>query len=544
MSAPATTIYICSNVRLDSRYEHSIFFADEAAQQEYFMGKVVKTLPQYSYIRRTWELKVEAAMTDAVKWNYLFFHQSGKWFYYFIDTVEYVNDATVKLGLQMDLVQTYLFDADLLPCFIERQHATDDTIGANTTPEGLETGEYIDLLRLDFDELKNLGIFAMSTVNLETLGSTVYGKMLNGTYQRCGTYMCKKSDYVQLGTFFNHMENDDAEKMDGIITMFMFPEALAGLWRESSHNEYSPFYSVINVPDESDAGMPRSPRLEIDAPETLDGGFVPKNNKLYTYPFNFLYCTNNNGGAAVYPYEMFDDVSKPSFIARGSISPDGGVKLIPQKYRGVDESADSALTLTGFPICAWSSDEYKIWLAQNMNQQQTHMEQIRTNMAMTVAGGLVSAVAGIATSNPLMAAGGAAAAVGGLVNGACQTESILAQRSDRSIQPPQARGSVSGNVNINNDCMTFSFYTRTIRREIAEQIDNYFTMYGYKVNRVQRPNIHARQNFTYVKTVGCLIGGNLGNEDRVRLGKIFDSGITFWTNGDQIGNYSLSNTTL
>ena len=29
------------------------------------------------------------------------------------------------------------------PCFVEREHVNDDTIGANTVPEGLECGEYV-----------------------------------------------------------------------------------------------------------------------------------------------------------------------------------------------------------------------------------------------------------------------------------------------------------------------------------------------------------------------------------------------------------------
>ena len=39
--------------------------------------------------------------------------------------------------------------------------------------------------------------------------------------------------------------------------------------------------------------------------ETIDG-YKPKNNKLFCYPYNFVYCTNNEGVHAVYRYERFN----------------------------------------------------------------------------------------------------------------------------------------------------------------------------------------------------------------------------------------------
>ena len=52
------------------------------------------------------------------------------------------------------------------------------------------------------------------------------------------------------------------------------------------------------------------------------------------------------------------------------------------------------------------------------------------------------------------------------------------------------------------------------------------------------------ENWTYVKTVGCHIYGRFCSEDQNQIQRIYDNGITFWTNGDNIGNYSLNNNTL
>lgn len=41
----------------------------------------------------------------------------------------------------------------------------------------------------------------------------------------------------------------------------------------------------------------------------------------------------------------------------------------------------------------------------------------------------------------------------------------------------------------------------SIKQEYARVIDNFFNMYGYKVNDVKIPNITGRLNWNYVKTV-------------------------------------------
>ena len=132
MSTPQSTIYICSGVRLDNRYEHSIYFTSSTAQQEFFAGKVVKTFSAYSYLRKSWPLQVQATMEEAKTWSYLYFYNGTgqKVYYYFITGVEYKNENTVELSLELDVIQTYMKEirSGLLPCYVERQHTESDEI--------------------------------------------------------------------------------------------------------------------------------------------------------------------------------------------------------------------------------------------------------------------------------------------------------------------------------------------------------------------------------------------------------------------------------
>ncbi len=542
---PDTKIYICENVRLNSKYEHSIYFPTATAQREYFAGKVVKTFSAYTYYRRYWERRVEATIEEAKNWNYLFLTNtagSTEYQYYFINRIEYINENTVALHLELDVIQTYLFKMNLLPCFVERQHTVTDELGENTIDEGLDVGEYVNNNRYDVDDLKDLSVMALCTVDISVnpvaddngdnkYGSPCYATVRNKIFNGMGVFASELNDYNHISETLSILDNSHP---DAMVAMWMYPTAL--ITTDPDQTEQKGFKRVTNA----------NPALlyEVNRPTTLNG-YTPKNKKLYNYPYSLLYATNNAGATGVYRWELFDTSSvKGSFRIRGAFTPDGGAKLIPQNYKGVEDNADESLVLSGFPSCAWSSDEYKIWLAQNRNQQAQAIESANVSAALGVGGGLVSMVAGLATMNPLMIAGGVGAAVHSGVSGYQQIESIMAQKEDRSIQPPQARGSFSSNINIVDGCHTFSFYDRCIRGEYAKQIDDYFTMYGYKINRVQVPNLHARSNHTYIKTVGCHVAGNLNNEDITKIESVFNNGVTFWTNGDTIGNYSADNRTL
>ena len=155
---------------------------------------------------------------------------------------------------------------------------------------------------------------------------------------------------------------------------------------------------------------------------------------------------------------------------------------------------------------------------------------------LTVAAGVGSAIM----------TGGAGAAVGlsAASHGASQIASLLSQRADKEIQPPQAKGTYSSSVNIATEHQTFTFMKKSIDRQHAMIIDDYFDLYGYKTNRVKVPNRNVRENWTYTKTIGCHVSGNFCTEDLRKIQSIYDNGVTFWVNGDRIGSYGLTNYTL
>ena len=81
---------------------------------------------------------------------------------------------------------------------------------------------------------------------------------------------------------------------------------------------------------------------------------------------------------------------------------------------------------------------------------------------------------------------------------------------------------------------------KTIKDEYVSQLTNYFKMFGYKVNKMEVPNLKSRRSYNYIKTVDANIVGDVPNNYLNTLKGIFDKGITIW-HTDDVGNYSLNN---
>lgn len=519
MAAPQSTIYICKGVRLNHDYNHTIWFDSEADQMTYFAGKVVKPFLAYTYLRKTWSIKVDATLEEAREWSYLYFRNKGKFWYYFINNIEYINDSTVELFIEMDVIQSYLFDHTPLACLVEREHIANDSIGANLVEEGLETGEFMTITSEEVD-LNDWYVMILATCDPAVAAqqdeiAPAFGSKIGNVFSGLGLYAFPLTEATALGTQLNQI--DDKGHTECIVSMWMYPHELFTKGNASA----SYFYKVTGH---------ASTFYTTERNSKLFDGYNPRNKKLFCHPYNFIYVSDNNGGAATFPYEFFGDSSNCVFNIVGSLSPEGAVRMYPVNFKNTTNNYEEGLSLANYPTCAWSSDPYKLWLAQNQNQQK---------LASAMAGIKMSAgAAAILSGGPVVAMGaGGVAFAGGLTEAA----NLLAQRADRDIQPPQAKGSFSSTVNMTAGFQTFTVKRKSIDRYHAEMIDGFFDMYGYKTNMVKVPNRNVREHWTYTKTVGCCISGDFCADDKAKIESIYNHGITFWKDGDMIGDYSENN---
>lgn len=526
---PNSTIKIFHGIPLDNSYNDTLYFANKGAQTSWFNSANNAHL-KYTFSAQTYQrvnsgvFECSQSADDLYDCNYMMFQNTSygtKWFYAFITSVEYVNNGNSRVYYEIDYIQTYLYDGAVLEdCFIEREHTATDNIGDNILPEPVECGEYV------FDNYSQLiadgqgGVNPLKNYKLAVLVCDV------GTAASvdCRVYdECFAGGYI---TVFNTDANALAELNTQLGQYAARPEAIVALYMVPSL-----CIGSVTIPDGGaqlastyHGQTATSVKSALAGTETFQG-YTPKNKKLYTYPYNYFHVDNGNGESTAFRYEFFYN-GVPMFKLESCILPPVQVKLMPENYKGGSGGTPlqaEFLTITGYPLCSWNYDSYKAWQAQNA---------IPTIIQAGI--GAIGLLAAPLTGGASLAAT--------LATGASLAGNAVSQRYHASMQADTCRGNVSsGNVNFSHNEMQFYSARCHITADYARMIDNYFSEFGYRVNRLGTPSLCNRPHWTYVKTAGCKVKGLAPADATTKIEQIFDAGITFWVTPSEVGNYTLNN---
>lgn len=131
-----------------------------------------------------------------------------------------------------------------------------------------------------------------------------------------------------------------------------------------------------------------------------------------------------------------------------------------------------------------------------------------------------------------------------IVNALSKVIGVTQAKYEKSKIPPSTIGhTANGDINFAMHNNRFTFYKMSIKSEYARIIDEFFTKFGYKVNRLKIPNITGRQFYNYVKTIDSIVEGDTIPEKYLNeYKKMLDNGITFWHNTQNFLDYSVNNT--
>lgn len=515
-TAPITQLQFFS-IQWDNSLAHVPYFGSVVNRDIYFDSKVLYGLTNATYqvIGNNFKIRVDVDMDDVISggWNYVrFTNQKYGYFYGWIIDIEYGSLNSCHLICEIDPWTTFIGRTNIMQCFVEREHVTDDTIGANTVIENIDTGK---LKTYSYEQT-----YAMRTLGLLVLAPPDGVNFRQGwLHSGVATGLCYYYfDNTQMQTTFR--EWVDANPDLNIVNAVMIPDNFV----PKDTNEG--FYWTVR-------GTTAANTLTIDildygnSAPALGGldGYIPKNNKLYTYPFNYFLATNLQGESKEYRYEYFDrsNIGTIQFEIACDITTNPTAFFYPRNYSGQYEDKSQMIKLGGFPSVAASKTAINVWSAQNG----------MSNM-LQGGGAIASFLAGIFTGNPLAIAGGVA--------GVAKAAESMAGGAGRAYNSPDLVSGASGaGGNVAIDAQDFATINVGVKYEHARRIDSYFEKYGYAVNTVKMPNISTRPAWNFVKCVDSVVTGNYPLIYRDKIRDMLDNGVTFWKSPENIGNYSLNN---
>lgn len=645
---PNTTIYLLKNIPLNKSYEHTVYYPDKDAQAQAFMTYKKYTLTDYSYQRsQLGTIRVSLKYEQLIDCNYLMFKNTNfenKWFYAFITGIGYVSNDVTDVYYDLDVMQTWCYDYEFMPTFVDRQHSKTDGLYENTQPEGLE------------------------------LGST-YGYANKLFFQPLNSPSSTDSNYLILATTSPTGTHPSPNTSSGIVLSLYQSvgnqaDTIAKVKQFIDNGLEDNIVAIYNCPPDDKMNIAK----EFKRTPTL-GSYSPRNYKLLTYPYCFLSCYNHLGQTLELQYENFREKNSTSppknfdytyhFETVSIRSPQPQSTLTVRYYLSSTGTSFAyyILTYNVYPTGAISGDAFKVWLAQNkntysaslnaigntydtnmaiadnnytmagLNASNTRMNQhLQANSALTQAensnraslainsaqsqkalmddavgtAGRIGqgAMAGLATTGLNIGGAVVGGVAGALVGGmeTLQTQNIYSQRANQintqllnsqigaqtseaissntfqtamknatlaqtnaqlsalnayqnataqlmakkqDIQhyPSNLHGALMNDMwNVAWNFVGFSVDEKFIKREYAERIDAYFDKYGYAQRTMYVPERQNRKHWSYLKTTGCNIKGNINNTDLVTIKTIYDNGITTWNNLEEVGNYALDNT--
>ena len=545
-------VILAKGINLDNSYSNVLNYTEQNMLDLLLNNShLMYQAENYSFINETNnQISVQVPYDVCLNSNYMAFqnpHYSNKWFFAFITDVKYNSEKSTIITFEIDVFSTWFNSVNVTTSFVEREHVNDDVAGNYTMSEGLELGEFVQAdSPVDLNNY-NSGTYICiqaSEIIDEIDYDDVKYKTINGIYQGC---------YFMIFTESNLASNmieiyDRAGKADAIVSVFLVPKAFAiGDVTTAIAGSYTDSHGTLNYAFLTPSSASTYNTLVSDATfsrNTTIDGYTPKNKKLLTYPYNYFNLTNNSGITIPMRYEDFTS-GTPHFKIVGDLTCGCSIKCVPLNYKKVTDTSSSMRSfdfgIVGgkFPTCSWNSDAYTNWLTQNGVNNTLQMVSSIGQLAIG-AGMMATGVGAVAGAGAIVGASNIGSGIGGIID-------VMKQKHNASFMPDQAKGNTNcGDIVYSAGKNVFTAYKMCVRNEVAKSIDEYFSRFGYQVNRVKVPNITGRTYWNYVKIgTGEDIGnGNVPNKFKDKLNQIFRNGTTIWHNHDNIGNFNLTNSVV
>ena len=577
MSDAITTINLCS---VEITPTNQILFKTKEEQESYFRNRITKTYSECRYQNRHATLRVKGYVEDIRNSNYGFYtnYYKGniKTYYFWIVQRNFLANEVTELTIVLDTFQTWLFDLNFEPSFVERCHVSDDTVGKNTLEEDFALGDYMSIVKQGVGELQGEVCYFLATSDDADKVSCKFGKTYSGFKITCYRE-------TQISDLTNKIyELCENGKADTIAFIFTYPYNLVSDIIGNNQTLYE--YPVVEKTVNFLGGMNLVHKF-TDASGEI---YKPFNNKLLTYPYNLMKVRNCQGDEIILKFENFSNPSNIEFLLESVITMNPSFRLVPKNYCCRTESLSDSITSKGYGLCSWNNDNYANWFANNqhsisaqsenavirsnasrsvaMNNYRQNNKNLDANLGMGLLNNGVGAIGSGLSGNAFGVVGNGVGAINNLINKDVMKESLntdlananlmndtdysttmnslLASIEDAKVTPNTCKGDTSScGLDLSSDTATFFIERLAIKPEYARKIDAYFQMYGYKVNEVMDINkaIKTRTRWNYIKTLNCNVIGNIPCEDKDEIARLFDNGITLWHNISYMYNYNVKN---
>jgi len=501
ISPPRGTVYLV-DTPLSNDNEHQIKFSNTTEQQSYFNSLPNGIVRDYNYIRHENTMEITVNYYDAIKYNYLIYQNTivnGKWFYYFIESFEFVNDNVTRLILKIDVWQTWQFELDFQKSFIERRtHSLD---GMNTLADTPSPGELIEYKSTSTNFNGAYFVFCNSDVTkIENSTSSAYSFKIGGFSIPSLVLMYKQNQANVMSADLQVLANNGVgDRINSVV----YVPSLGNLEAFVVNNITSaitgqtlPICTGTNYPEEV-----------VKQTITFDYSNVNLGlSKCLSSPYTKIVVQDMSTGQTIelepnrFPSKIVE------FEIQSSISETPFYRVIPKNYRGQTYSYSNALVVkcnTSLPV---ANNTYAKYLMNNQDMN---------NLKMVGSGvGIVGSAIG---GSPM-----------GAITGFESITNVMLQEQQAQRQPNQLSSIQDGAMDRIQFQNGIKIMLMTMDTDHLKTANDYWKMFGYPVRSLEYPDIYSTLDYQFIKTQNANIDGSLPQKDLEEIQNIFNKGVTMW----------------
>lgn len=564
-----------------SKSEQDSYFNSRTVIKSFGSAKVVRTANQFSML-----LTLTPAQANKV--SYLKFtngNLDNKTYYCFVKGISYEADNRCRIFVEIDFYQTFLFDVSFKNSYIERQHGNVTLIEDNLAlgqelityniSESFPYRDYVFIVLVANENLNGSTGGGWNVTSYAGAPSALFHyvvpiKIRNNTNDSSMVNSDTGTSFYNWFELFSTMQDTWANKIvSAYVTKYCGLNFIVNdLSIAYPDTDKVKFFATENNPAKVMRGMFQVENVkEYDtttfelAKAGLPSGFNPK---LAQYPYNKVVLSTVNGQQLELK-PQFIDGNSIKIRMRGSLGISNKVSFTVENYAlsGVNEEDQklNCILIDDTPqLLPIIVEQYAAYVQGNANSLvasrrasandwQTSLKVAErtadTNVATTGINGLGNTAGGLLSGNPFSALNNATQAMtstaSSMLQGATQMlnagdigknnfENLVnnqqAMLSDLLAVPPNTK-SMGGNsfFEFGNFAYPLRATWKTVNSDDGARLTNYFNTFGYKVNRYTGINFDSRSTYNYVKTIDCVVTGNLNQSILDVFKRIFNNGV-------------------
>lgn len=542
---PNTTLYV-GVVPWNSDLKNVQSYNSRAEQISTIQGLLRHKYEHINIIRRDSDLILKGVNEDLTQCNYLMYQNkdiSDKWYFAFIDNVQYNSLNSVIISHTIDVWQTYQFDITYYKNLILRAHVAKsaDTVGRWLAPEPISVAPEFERKHNVFNNLSwvpqyvlhSTSVFNNSTKKYEYKGNGT-GATLSAEY---GILVDDDDDvqtvvknYGKLSAAEALKSNDDDEYSNWIadlLTGQTIDKAVKLISTTSisqlqdHRNELIGLYAipawVHDGTNKYATNNIKKKEVTVVLPTTtLACGYAPRNKKMLSSLCKAYLFYNENGFKLPLKPELFTSGS-PSFTVKSTELSTNGFILQIGSYADYTAKTNKI------------SYRCENRLGYDAN---TGLDKVLNTLTSAV--GVVNAVGSVASQ---AFAGNVGGAVQGAVGAVQQSINMIDALGQRGVSTG-ASGDIMS-ITENRAMPVFADVSPTEAQ--CRYIDDYLDVYGYAINEIGKISSYMknRSNWNYIQVANCNIKVSAPNDDFNKLKQMFESGVTIWHKN--FGDYDQAN---